>query len=333
MTTPAALSPKTPLDQLDQAIQRIGRHRGRLSGPALDAFDHDHAALLDAGASLQQHRRALFSVSEGTCVTTSLLSPPGCAPDTLDPPDVASRSDATTLTIAAATHVGHVRSNNEDAVDGRLIPAADGAPLGVAVLCDGLGGHPFGEVASRHALHHALEELATAARLGASDWAVHLRLAAHRAHGSLLAAQAADRPLRGMATTFVAAVCDGRRVAWAWAGDSRMYLFRGGRLRPLTTDHAYADGGLASALGTPESPLLDAACIDVLPGDRLLLCSDGLHGYVPELRITAVLEDESTASDAARALVCEALGAGGRDNVSVVVLDLAASGARFQATP
>jgi protein phosphatase len=147
----------------------------------------------------------------------------------------------------------------------------------------------------------------------------------------------------GMATTLSVLVCDGQRVLLGHVGDSRAYLFRGGSLHQMSRDHTYVqrlvDEGrltrtevpshpwrnvvLRSLDGDPEADLSDVDLVDVdaVPGDRLLLCSDGLSDFVEEDRIAEVLALHDPLS-AAAVLTQSALMAGGRDNITCVVLDL-----------
>lgn len=230
---------------------------------------------------------------------------------------------------AGVSDVGRVRPHNEDS-----------AYLGpyVALVADGVGGAAAGEVASATAAYAA-----SAVALGHEGEPPEQVLAeAYRAAaaGVRLGIQR-DLQRLGMATTLTALVTDGRHVAVGHVGDSRGYLFRDGVLRQITRDHTYVqhlvDNGqlterarathpwrnvvLRSVDGDPEGGGLDVVRLDARVGDRLLLCSDGLTDLVDDARIASVLatqEDE----DAARTLTRLALDAGGRDNVTVLVLDL-----------
>jgi len=144
-----------------------------------------------------------------------------------------------------------------------------------------------------------------------------------------------------MATTLTMVVTDGRYVALGHVGDSRGYLFQDGELRQVTTDHTYVqhlvDTGqltpsarrthpwrnvvLRSVDGDPEGGGIDVVRLDVAVGDRLMLCSDGLTDLVDDVRIAELLACEE-GNVAAAALTQLALDAGGRDNVTCIVLDL-----------
>jgi PPM family protein phosphatase len=143
---------------------------------------------------------------------------------------------------------------------------------------------------------------------------------------------AAEPALAGMGTTLTAMLWSGSSAAVAHIGDSRAYLLRGGRLLRITEDHALdglADGparfspGVVRYLdGTPErSP--DMALREGLPGDRYLLCSDGLSSVVSHVAIQQALQSAASADEAVRSLIALAYEAGAPDNVTVLVLDVA----------
>lgn len=231
---------------------------------------------------------------------------------------------------AGVSDEGLVRPHNEDA-----------AFLGpyVAVVADGVGGAAAGEIASATA---AYVVAATAlSRFGEDPGAVLVR-AAGDALESLRAGVAADVERTGMATTLTAVVTDGVRVVLGHVGDSRAYLLRGDALRQVSTDHTYVqqlvDSGQLDATaraGHPWSNIvlrslagdqdlqLDLTLLDVVPGDRLLLCSDGLTDLVPDAEIAEALRLVPDPFEAAAELTRRALVAGGKDNVTVLVMDAA----------
>jgi serine/threonine protein phosphatase PrpC len=235
------------------------------------------------------------------------------------------------LECAVRTDVGPVRENNEDAVF---------ASPRLAAVADGVGGAAAGEVASRAAIN-ALVHL-DKCRL---DQPLHRALGAAVASGNAAIAFMTDCRSRmaGMSTTLTAvALGDDGSYLVANVGDSRTYLLRDGALTRLTRDDSLVQRLLDSGVVSPEEarrhpqrslvlealdgdparrpPALDT--IAARPGDRLLLCSDGLSDSVDDEAIAAVLRD-ATRQDAADRLVTMALAAGARDNVSVVVADVA----------
>ncbi|MFC7496015.1 MULTISPECIES: PP2C family protein-serine/threonine phosphatase [unclassified Nocardioides] len=230
---------------------------------------------------------------------------------------------------AGVSDVGRVRPHNEDA-----------AFLGpyVAIVADGVGGAAAGEVASATS---AYVVAATAlAHFGEDPGQVLVR-GVEEAHASVRAGVVADPERTGMATTLTAVATDGYRAVLAHVGDSRAYLLRDGDLRQLSRDHTYVqhlvDSGqldadaraghpwsnvvLRSLDGGPESSL-DLTELDLQVGDRLLLCSDGLTDLVPELEIAEALKGLADPHAAASILVHAANTAGGRDNVTCLVLDV-----------
>lgn len=234
-----------------------------------------------------------------------------------------------TFAYGAASHVGLVRDNNEDA--GFCGPY-------LQLVADGVGGAAAGEVASATV---AYVVSALTATHPAADPVQLLSNAVTESHRQLRRG-VADHPDRaGMATTLTAALVRDDRVTLAHVGDSRAYLLRDGRLSRLTSDHTFVqaliDEGRLTAerakthphrsvvlrsINADHSCAPDVWSIDVDPGDRLLLCSDGLTDLVDEAQVADRLSTPDQ-DEAAAALVDAALRAGGRDNVTCLVADLA----------
>ena len=221
---------------------------------------------------------------------------------------------------AAASHTGKVREKNQDAFLER-------PEVGVWAVADGLGGHNEGEVASRMACD-ALADWTPDFNFDRTiDDAVRRigEVNEHLFRRASLSARAGP-----IATTVVALLTRGAECAVVWAGDSRAYLRRGGSLDRLTRDHsvAEADGPgrnpesnvVTRALGAESRIMLDVSRFPVLPGDRFLLCSDGLSRVVPDAEIGKLLggNDIRTAVDG---LIQAALAAGGPDNVTALVVE------------
>jgi len=238
---------------------------------------------------------------------------------------------ATTVKSAAVSHVGRIRSNNQDSgYAGRQL----------FVVADGMGGHAGGDVASAIALKRIIE--ADRPFASAHDAEFALQSALLSANG-LLAETVFDHPeLTGMGTTATALLRVGDHVAIAHIGDSRLYLYRGGTLEQVTVDHTFVqrlvDSGritqeeaavhprrsvLMRVLGDVDaSPEIDTAVVETEPGDRWMLCSDGLSSYVSDDKIEAVLRSVPSPKDAADRLVRESLDQGAPDNVTIVVVDV-----------
>lgn len=229
------------------------------------------------------------------------------------------------LTFGASSDVGRHRTANEDAM-----LADDHRSL--FVVADGMGGHNAGEVASATALEVLVSRV---------DEGTSLAEAAGEANTTILAKATGAPDLAGMGTTLTAVtIRDGRTAVFAHVGDSRAYLMRGGDLTQITEDHSVVeelvrDGRLTPedamvhphrsiltrALGVEDHVEVDAYEVDLLPGDRLLLCSDGLTSMVRDPAISVVLRRERNAQRAAETLVDLANRAGGIDNITVIVLD------------
>jgi serine/threonine protein phosphatase PrpC len=230
---------------------------------------------------------------------------------------------------AGVSDIGRKRSHNEDS--GFVGPYA-------VVVADGVGGAAAGEVASATAAYSA--SAVALARFGERPERVLADAYAAAAAGVRLGIQR-DLDRLGMATTLTMLVTDGRDVALGHVGDSRGYLFHDGELRQITRDHTYVqhlvDTGqlsgearashpwrnvvLRSVDGDPEGRGLDVVRLDVAPGDRLLLASDGLTDLVPE-RLVAEVLGTAECDEAAATLTHLALDAGGHDNITVVVVEL-----------
>jgi PPM family protein phosphatase len=233
-----------------------------------------------------------------------------------------------------ATHVGTVREVNEDSV---LV-----APR-VFVVADGMGGHAAGDVASAITVRR-MERLAGRRRVTADD--VRAELAA--ANADVLAAAARDPGRAGMGTTVAGLAIVDAAGSPHWAlfniGDSRVYRLANGRMRQLTTDHSEVaeliEAGVITkrealthplrhvvtrAVGMRPGPAADLWVFPPTAGERFLICSDGLPLELPDHEIAAVLTSTADPQEAADALVARAVAAGGRDNVSVVIVDSEAS--------
>ena len=229
------------------------------------------------------------------------------------------------INATAATHVGAVRKHNEDAVVAR-------ADLGLWAVADGAGGHGAGDEASA-AIAEALNAIPPG--LAAAEMLAQLRLRIGGVHGMLQTMAAARGGERLIASTIVALLLRGEHFAALWAGDSRLYLLRGGALSRVTRDHSVVqemvDAGTLAAEEAERHPHaniitravgqegvleLDKIAGRMHAGDTFLLCSDGLFKDMDEARIAALLAQGADA----QALVEAAVAAGGRDNVSAVVL-------------
>lgn len=237
-------------------------------------------------------------------------------------------SDPMRLVYSAISDVGRVRKNNQD--------AGYAGPWLLAV-CDGVGGAAHGEVASSTAISQLRRidaDPGTDNMLGLVSGGVH------RAHVRIGEMVEDDPSLRGTSTTATVALFDGRRVALGHIGDSRGYLWRRGELRQITQDHTFVQSLIDEGRITEEEAAThphrniilraldgtndvepDLFFVDLEPGDRLLLCSDGASGYLDHDRMADILAT-GTADFAAVELVRASLAAGSTDNVTCVVADV-----------
>lgn len=230
------------------------------------------------------------------------------------------------LRVYALTDVGKVRAANQDAlvVDDNLLL------YGVA---DGMGGHNGGETASagaRDGLIAALKEKEPSISA--------LREGITQVNSALFQQQEQDEKLSGMGTTLSVIWMSEHFAYLGHVGDSRIYRFREGKLEQMTDDHSLVGELMRAGYLTPEQAEnhpnknvilravgtetgidVDLAVEERKPGDLWLICSDGLHGMVPDSKMEAILQ-VNTPESAAKLLLEAALVAGGRDNISVVLL-------------
>ncbi len=230
------------------------------------------------------------------------------------------------LAVAARSNIGKVRQSNQDA----LISAPEMRLWGVA---DGMGGHNGGETASASARDGLLEQLS-----GKSPEQGALRTAIGAVNRSLYLQQKEDDALSGMGTTLTVLWLSDHCVYLGHVGDSRAYRLRDGELKQITDDHSVVAELLRSGMLTPEQaanhPLrnvitravgtedgieIDLMCEERRPGDVWLVCSDGLHGMVTDEKMAEIIKS-CKLEKAADKLIAAALEAGGRDNVSLVLL-------------
>ncbi len=232
---------------------------------------------------------------------------------------------------AGLSDTGKVRAHNEDAI--AFIPE-----LGLAVVADGMGAHAAGEVASQIAASTILSMIHLTTGASPRD---RLDTAVTAAHAAIREKAQTSLRYEGMGTTVVMVLLHGRQLYHAHVGDSRLYRFRGGRLEALTRDHSLLQESIDQGLYSPaeararvarniltralglEGPLkVDIGQTDARAGDRYLLCSDGLYEMLPDMEIAALLQRFNDTQKLARALVDMANDRGGRDNISVILIDI-----------
>jgi len=231
----------------------------------------------------------------------------------------------------AVSHVGLVRSSNQD---------SGYAGTRLFLVADGMGGHAGGDVASAIATKHltALDHDYSAPRDAELE-----ATGAFLSAAAELADTVAEHPeLTGMGTTVSGLIRVGDRMVVVHIGDSRIYLLRDGELSQITADHTFVQRLVDSGRITAEEaavhpkrsvlmrvlgdidldPEIDTSVLDTRPGDRWLLCSDGLSSYVDEAAIRAALVEGLPTESTTDALVRASLDAGAPDNVTVLLVDI-----------
>lgn len=242
--------------------------------------------------------------------------------------------------------VGRQRQHNEDNF---LVEES----TGLFLVADGMGGHAAGEIASRIAID-SIQEFIDQTDEEDGTWphgyddrlsrtTNRLIAAVRLANGRVIDAMKKDSRLRGMGTTVVASLLDNSVLSLAHVGDSRAYLLRDGRIARVTNDHSWVfeqvQAGMITeeeaerhpfrnvitrALGGASSVMPDASEVDLQPGDRVLLCSDGLSGMLSEADMTKIVAEAPDAETACRRLIEAANDRGGHDNITAIVIKVVA---------
>lgn len=247
---------------------------------------------------------------------------------------------AITLNIGKCSLLGNYRENNEDSIDVKVFP-----DLTVGIVADGMGGQAAGEIASRRAVEIIPRELRKnlSPQLNNEGVKSVTRRAIVQANEEIMAMGALDKDMKNMGTTVVMAIWrKGNEIFVAGVGDSRCYLIRNKKIQQLTVDHSLAQALVEAKTITPaeakehrfrnvlwkylgskevgEGP--DVTVVPVQPGDRFLLCTDGLTGVVPDDQLAAEIGSAGDMQQLAERLGQLALDQGSRDNVSCVVFEV-----------
>jgi len=242
----------------------------------------------------------------------------------------------------AASDSGKVRSSNQD---------SGYAGVNLFFVADGMGGHAGGDIASAITAQH----VATADESVENSQQAEQKLIDHiwQANQKLSASVQAHSDLAGMGTTFSGMLVSGTSVTIGHIGDSRIYLARDGLVKQITTDHTFVqrlvDTGriseeealvhprrsvLMRVLGDVEQfPEVDLETFETKPGDRWMVCSDGLSGVIPEGLMHRIMLSKSNVREATDLLVGEALEFGAPDNVTVVLVDVLDDRQEIEVTP
>ena len=251
-----------------------------------------------------------------------------------------------TFQFFALTDTGRIRDNNEDAVTFDEV-------AGVAVLADGMGGYNAGEVASHMATTQIRDAMVQWLQgEGADAGPVEVNLAmqgiAHEANLSIFNAAQNNAKYFGMGTTLVMGVFKPDAAHIGHIGDSRCYRMRAGRLEQITRDHSLLQEQLDAGLVTPEQAMfsnirnlvtravgvdaytvLEVKDFAVEPGDLFLMCSDGLSDMVDIVGIAKIMATDEDIDTKATLLVNAANAQGGRDNISVLLVEAPRGGSRW----
>ncbi len=250
------------------------------------------------------------------------------------------------LSWAVRTDPGLRRSSNEDSYCTR-------ADLGLFVVADGMGGHVAGEVASRIAVETIQTFIGETAGADKNrTWPFpfeptisldgnRLKAAFRLANRQIANAMTDAVDLRGMATTASALLASRERACVAHVGDSRIYVLRAGKLEQITSDHSWVEEQVRAGAMTPtaarqhpwrnvvtralaggDDPEIDIVELMPTPGERFLLCSDGLFTVVPHDTIVRLLDERVSLEQVCEHLIAAANDAGGPDNVTTLVIEI-----------
>ena len=241
------------------------------------------------------------------------------------------------LVVAARTDVGRIRSGNEDSLYADATPSR-----GLFIVADGMGGHAAGEVASAMAVQIIAREFDGTAP-DSAEAPDRMARALKEANRAIYERTARETDKQGMGTTAsVLTMADGGYLI-GQVGDSRVYRLRDGELEQLTRDHSYVQEQVDAGLLTPEQAKYHpysnviTRCVganasvepdlfagDVRPGDVFLLASDGLTGMVDDRRLKQLLASKANPARVVDALIAEANGRGGLDNITAVLVQVMA---------
>ena len=238
------------------------------------------------------------------------------------------------LAVAARTDVGMVRSGNEDNFFAEADPSR-----GIFIVADGMGGHAAGEVASEMAVQIVARELDAVRDVRDASSHQQVMAAMRAANRAIYERMLSEADKQGMGTTVSALVLSHGHYLIGQVGDSRVYLLRDGLLTQLTKDHSYVqeqvDAGfltpeqaryhpysnvITRCVGAGESVQPDVYAGELHVGDVLLLASDGLTGMVDDRRLQQLLLARSTPARIVDALIADANGRGGLDNITAIVI-------------
>ncbi len=252
---------------------------------------------------------------------------------------------ALALNIGKCTLLGNYRENNEDSIDVKVFP-----DMTICLVADGMGGQAAGEVASKHAIEIVPRELKKhiSGVVGNDEAKSIVRRSIVQANEEIMSLASLDRELKNMGTTIVVALWRKASATMyvAGMGDSRAYQVRGKKIEQLTVDHSIAQALVeAKTISAAEARVHryrnvlwkylgsnevgegpEVKAVQIQPGDRYLLCTDGLSGVVSDEQLLGFIKDKANVQECADGLGQLALDAGSRDNISCIVIEVAETG-------
>lgn len=242
-----------------------------------------------------------------------------------------------------ASHIGKVRKNNEDYCKGEIIDTDFGS-IGIFALADGMGGHNKGEVASELAVDNIIEFLKENL-LQSNDIKIDyiddiIKQAYHSVNKIVYEKSTTSLDFEGMGTTLVTAITYKNNLYVANVGDSRCYLLNEEGFKKITIDHSVVEelvkaniiteeeakthprrNHITRAIGTDEMVIVDIFKLEINEGNKILLASDGLTGFVDDNIIENIILKDEDVKDLAQELINVANDISGKDNISVVLID------------
>ena len=239
------------------------------------------------------------------------------------------------LKTFSITDIGRKRKVNQDFVYSSEKPVGNLASL--FIVADGMGGHNAGDYASRLTVETVVERSSRSQETNP----IQILEEAIQSANTLVRKRANEAPeLKGMGTTIVAAVIDGRELCAANVGDSRLYVAGSGKIRQITKDHSWVEemvqrGGIGKeearnhpdkniitrAVGAEETVKIDFFQVPLQEGDIVLMCTDGLTNMLEDEEIRMILDGARDIVEKTQGLVEAANERGGRDNISVVLIE------------
>ncbi len=239
------------------------------------------------------------------------------------------------MRVSLLTDTGQMRQQNQDAVYATKDPI--GTLDNLFIVADGMGGHNAGDYASKEAIKEILDVISSSN--GSRVTAIHQGIRV--ANKKLFMQAKSDKQKEGMGTTIVVATIEDDILHVANVGDSRLYVLENEELIQITRDHSVVEemvrngevsrelafkhpkrNLITRAVGAEESVVVDFFDERIAQGDTILLCSDGLTTMVPDERIEEILREHITCDAKCRHLVDEANKAGGKDNISVILIEI-----------